>query len=344
MPRRRRSARLQRLIVAALARAPPVPSTLIVPPNAANIAAAAAHLRGGELVAFPTETVYGLGGDATNERAVAAIYRAKGRPSRNPLIVHVADAAAARRVARFDSRARRLAEAFWPGPLTLVLPRSEPCAVVPRVSAGLATIAVRVPSLALARDLLEASAIPVAAPSANPSGRVSATTAQHVAEAFGDSVAMILDGGPCPLGIESTVVGLAGDDLLLLRPGAVSGGAIEAVIGPLRAPPAAEPNTGLAAPGMLDRHYAPRLPLRLGALDAAGDEGLLSFGDHAITGVAAERNLSPAGDLDEAAANLFRMLRELDRPDHRAIAVTPIPDHGVGVAINDRLRRAAGGR
>ena len=316
----------------------------IVRPDSRSLAAAAAHLQAGQLVAFPTETVYGLGGDASNERAVAAIYRAKGRPPANPLIVHAANRSAAELLARFDARAARLADRFWPGALTLVLPRAEHCGAVKRVSAGLATIAVRVPDHPLALALLDAAGVPLAAPSANRSGRVSATTAQHAAEGLATHVAMVIDGGACPIGIESTVLGLAGGAPVLFRPGAIDREAIEAVVGPLDRPEiSAQGVAGLPAPGLMDRHYAPSLPLRLEAREVGPGEALLAFGPHAVTGAAAERNLSPNGDLREAAVNLFRMLRELDRPEYRAIAVMPIPDHARGSAINDRLRRAAQG-
>ena len=321
-----------------------MPEPLIVSPSSEAIAAAVRHLQAGRLVAFPTETVYGLGADARNDTAVAAIYAAKGRPAANPLILHAAGIEAAERIARFDRRARALAEAFWPGALTLALRRAVDGIAVPRVSAGRDTIAIRVPDHALALRLLDEAGFPIAAPSANPSGRVSPTTAEHVAEGLGTAVAMILDGGPCRLGIESTVVGLTAEDPVLLRPGAITREQLEPLVGPLSAPDAAAGGeTSPIAPGLLERHYAPLHPLRLDAHTVTGGEALLSFGQHAIEGAAAERNLSPSGDLDEAAANLFRMLRELDRPGIRAIAVMPIPEHGLGAAINDRLRRGAAG-
>ena len=314
----------------------------IVRPDSRTLTAAAEHLRTGQLVAFPTETVYGLGGDASNQRAVAAIYRAKGRPPANPLIVHAANRSAAERLARFDRRAARLADRFWPGALTLVLPRAEGCGAVERVSAGLATIAVRVPAHPVALALLNGAGVPLAAPSANRSGRVSATTAQHAAENLGADVAMVLDGGACPIGIESTVVGLADGAAVLFRPGAIDREAIETVVGPLDGPGISTRGAaGLPAPGMMDRHYAPSLPLRLEAREVGPGEALLAFGPYPLRGAAAERNLSPNGDLREAAVNLFRMVSELDRPEYRAIAVMPIPDHALGAAINDRLRRAA---
>jgi L-threonylcarbamoyladenylate synthase len=304
------------------------------------IAKAAVLLRAGALVAFPTETVYGLGADATNDAAVAAIFAVKGRPSFNPLICHVADVAAARRLVAFDARAERLAGAFWPGPLTLVLPRLPGCPVAPRVAAGLTTLAVRVPAHAVALALLRAVERPLAAPSANISGRPSPTAAPHVARDLGDRVALILDGGPCPVGVESTVVGLADEPARLLRPGGVPREAIEALIGPLAAPEGGP----VAAPGMLTSHYAPELPLRLEARAPQGREALLAFGPDVPQGFAATLNLSPRGDLAEAAANLFAYLRALDRAEFERIAVMPIPQAGLGLAINDRLRRAAAPR
>ncbi|MCH8113388.1 MAG: threonylcarbamoyl-AMP synthase [Proteobacteria bacterium] len=317
--------------------APETDAANILAPTPGNVAEAARILRRGGLVAFATETVYGLGADATNGDAVAAIFETKGRPRFNPLIVHVPDMTAAQRLARFDDRALALAEPFWPGPLTLVLPRTEDCMASQLVSAGLDTIAVRAPKHSLAQDLLRAAGTPLAAPSANASGRASPTTAQHVAESLGGRVDMILDGGPCPIGIESTVVGLFADEALLLRPGGVTRAELEAVVGPLGAAPETERPR---SPGLLQRHYAPGRPLRLGAAGAAPGEALLAFGPGAPQG-AAVRNLSPTGDLREAAANFFAMLHELDRPEFSAIAVMPIPGEGLGAAINDRLRRAA---
>lgn len=316
----------------------PAPGTNVYPPTPEVVRQAACRLRAGELVAFPTETVYGLGADATNEGAVAAIFKAKGRPARNPLIVHVAEPKAAAAIALLDERARRLAEAFWPGALTLVLPRRPDCPISPRVSAGLDTVAIRIPAHALALGLLRAVDRPLAAPSANPSGRVSPTTARHVADSLGEKVAMIIDGGPCRIGVESTVLRLDRNPVLL-RPGGVTAETIEAVVGPVRL--AAEPEEAPSAPGMLESHYAPRLPLRLGVTEVEPNEALLAFGPNPPQGAAMMLNLSPSGDLDEAAANFFAMLRELDRASFSAIAVTAIPEKGLGMAINDRLRRAA---
>ena len=302
---------------------------------------AARLLRAGSLVAFPTETVYGLGADATSEAAVAAVYAAKGRPRRNPLIVHVADADAAGREAGIDGRAARLAHLFWPGPLTLVLRRRAESRLSPLVSAGLDTVALRVPAHPTALALLSEAGRPVAAPSANPSGRMSPTTARHVADALGDRVALILDSGPCLVGVESTVVDVsAAGEARLLRPGGVPREAIEAEIGPLAAPQGGAPRS----PGMMEIHYAPNLPLRLDVGAARAGEALLAFGAGVPGGAAATLNLSPAGDINEAAANLFAMLHALDLPEYSAIAVMPVPDEGRGAAINDRLRRAAAPR
>ena len=311
----------------------------LVAANDDNIAAAARLLVAGDLVAFPTETVYGLGGDATNDRAVARIFEAKGRPRFNPLIVHFPDADAARAQVVFDGRADRLAERFWPGALTLVLLRRPACTVSLLASAGLGSLAVRVPHHAVAHALLSACGRPIAAPSANASGKISPTTAEHVARSLGTKVAMILDGGRCPVGIESTVLDLTGPTPVLLRPGGVTAEDLTDMIGPLAAP--AADAGALRSPGMLASHYAPELPLRLDARDVRPREALLAFGACSIAGAAAMENLSPSGDLVEAASNLFAMLRALDRPGLAGIAVMPIPDRGLGRAINDRLRRAA---
>jgi len=316
----------------------------IVQPTDGQIARAADLIRNGALVAFPTETVYGLGGDATNDRAVAAIFQAKGRPQFNPLIAHVPDAAAADAHVVWNDTAERLAQHFWPGPLTLVLPRRAGGAVSLLCSAGLDTQAVRSPAHPVAQALLRAVGRPVAAPSANRSGLVSPTRAEHVVQSLGDGVTLVLDGGPCPVGVESTVVDLTVAQPTLLRPGGATREAIEAVIGPLALGPAIGTPGALHAPGQLESHYAPALPVRLGAVAVAGDEALLAFGRDIPVGAALVLNLSVAGDLAEAAANLFAMLRALDRPGLGGIAVMPIPDHGLGLAINDRLRRAAAPR
>ena len=314
----------------------------IVPPTAATIVAAARLLTDGKLVAFPTETVYGLGGDATNERAVAAIFEAKGRPQFNPLISHVLDAAGARRFVRWSDRAERLASRFWPGALTLVLPRLEGSPIALLATAGLDTVAIRAPSHPVAQALIRAAGRPIAAPSANRSGAISPTRAEHVAESLGDRVPMIIDGGPCLVGVESTVLDLSGEEAVLLRPGGIAREAIEAEIGRVALSDALP--TGDAArksPGQLASHYAPARPVRLEATAAGADEGMLAFGPDVPSGAMLTLNLSPAGDLAEAAANLFAMMRALDRPGIGRIAVMAIPESGLGLAINDRLRRAA---
>jgi L-threonylcarbamoyladenylate synthase len=313
----------------------------LLAPTAESIAAAAAALRAGSLVAFPTETVYGLGADATDDRAVAAVFAAKDRPSFNPLIIHLADQAAAEALVEMEARARILATHFWPGPLTLVLPRREGCPVSLLASAGLDTLAVRVPRHPVATRLLRAFGGPIAAPSANPSGRLSPTTAAHVAEGLGDRVAMILDDGPTAIGLESAVVDLSRPEARLLRSGGLTAEEIEAVIGPLAG---VETAAAPRAPGMLESHYAPALPLRLEAASVAPDEALLAFGPQVPPGARETLNLSPAGDLTQAAANLFAHLRRLDASGARVIAVMAVPDQGLGRAINDRLRRAAAPR
>lgn len=307
----------------------------------AAIGRAAHVLRAGGLVAFPTETVYGLGADATNGEAVARIYEAKGRPRFNPLISHVADYEAACRLGHLDARAVALAEAFWPGPLTLVVPRAPACPVADLVTAGLDTVAIRVPAHGVAQALLRAVDRPLAAPSANPSGRVSPTTAAHVAEGLGDAVGLILDGGPCTVGVESTIVGFAepGEPPRLLRPGGLPRAAIEEIVGELRGH-----GHTITAPGQLDSHYAPAAHLRLNAAGPRKGEALLAFGPDVPRAAARVLNLSPAGDLREAAANLFAFLRALDAEGHARIAVMPVPDEGLGEAINDRLARAAAPR
>ena len=323
--------------------------TLILPAGAAAVAAAARTLSGGGLVAFPTETVYGLGADATNPAAIARLYQAKGRPAFNPLIAHVGDIAAARRIARFDAAATALAEAFWPGPLTLVLPKAEGCTVADLATAGLDTVAVRIPAHAIARDILSAFGGPVVAPSANISGHVSPTTAAHVHSDLSGRIDLIVDGGAVEVGVESTIVGCF-DAPMLLRPGGLPRAEIERVLGrALRQPPAEaeSDSTQPLAPGMLASHYAPRARVRLNAVAVEPGEALLAFGLGAISGIdaaAAVMNLSERGDLNEAAANLFGHLRALDAKGVRTIAVMPIPDDGLGEAINDRLRRAAVGR
>ena len=314
--------------------------------SATAVAEAAALLRGGALVAFPTETVYGLGADATNGRAVAAVFAAKGRPRFNPLICHYAEAEAAFADAAPDERARALAERFWPGPLTMVLPRRPESRVDLLTGAGLDSLAVRVPAHPLALALLRAAGVPVAAPSANPSGAVSPTTAAHVLEGLGGRIAAVLDGGACPVGVESTVLDLTGARPALLRPGGVPAEAVEALLGPLdrATAPGGEAPRG---PGMLASHYAPALPLRLGATAAEADEALLGFGP-VPTGTTLAWNLSETRDLAEAASRLFAGLRWLDtegaRLGLRGIAAMAVPETGLGAAVNDRLARAAAPR
>jgi len=321
-------------------------STRLLAAEPKTIAEAAACLAGGGLVAFPTETVYGLGADATNGAAVARLYAAKGRPSFNPLIAHVSDLADARRLAVFDEAAERLAARFWPGPLTLVLRRRAGCPVSDLASAGLDSIAVRVPSHDVARGLLKALGRPVVAPSANRSGHVSPTTARHVLDDLGGRIDMILDGGPTPVGVESTIIALLAPRPLLLRPGGLPREDIVRALGAnLEDVPTAgtDPET-LIAPGMMASHYAPRTKVRLNADRVGPGEALLAFGAGLPPG--AEQavrvlNLSPSGDLVEAAANLFSDLRTLDQPDTGGIAVMRVPMTGLGEAINDRLARAA---
>ena len=303
-----------------------------------SVTHAAEALIQGRLVAFPTETVYGLGADATQDKAVAQVFAAKNRPSFNPLIVHVASLEEAAALGEFGIEASELAKLFWPGPLTLVVPRREGCAVSLLASAGLPTIALRVPGHPLAQALLKAARLPVVAPSANPSGRISPTTAAHVREGLGDKVSVILDGGPSMIGLESTIIGCTGERAVLLRPGGLARQEIEKVLGHKLASggDAKKPS----APGQLESHYAPRARLRLNATTAKPGEAYLAFGEAPD----ARFNLSPAGDLTEAAANLFRLLHELDATGVDAIAVAPVPHEGLGEAINDRLKRAAAPR
>ena len=320
--------------------------TPILAADVAGIATAARCLRQGGLVAFPTETVYGLGADAANAGAIARLYRAKGRPSFNPLIAHVGDLAAAKRLAQFSALAEKLADAFWPGPLTLVLPKTSDCRVADLATAGLDTVAVRIPADTVAQQLLRALGSPVVAPSANRSGHISPTSAQHVHDDLAGRIDLIVDGGSVKIGLESTIVGCF-DAPMLLRPGGVPREAIERVLGRALAQPPDEAKSNTThplAPGMLASHYAPRTPVRLNASRLEADEVMLTFGPADIPGIDATStvmNLSMRSDLSEAAANLFGYLRALDARDARAIAVTPIPDHGLGEAINDRLRRAA---
>ena len=312
--------------------------TVTLAPDDSGIAEAARLLAAGELVAFPTETVYGLGGDARDDRAVARIYEAKGRPSFNPLIVHLPDLAAVEQIAHLGPKARKLAAAFWPGPLTLVLPLRDGAGISPLVMAGLDTVAVRVPAHPLAQQLLRAFDGPLAAPSANPSGRVSPTRAAHVLEGLSGRISAVLDGGPCAVGLESTIL-LADPEPVMLRPGGVPSEAIQALLGEAVATggDAGRPTS----PGQLASHYAPGASVRLEATEAQAGELLVGFG--AVQG---RLTLSATGDLVEAAAALFDTLREADRlagPGGR-IAFAPVPQAGLGRAINDRLRRAAAPR
>jgi len=305
----------------------------------------------GDLVAFPTETVYGLGADATNDKAVAKIFEAKGRPQFNPLIVHVTGLKMASNYVEIDERAKSLASVFWPGPLTFVLPRKEKTELSLLVSAGLDTVAVRAPANTIAQKLIKETGVPIAAPSANRSGTLSPTTPEHVLDSLGDNLGLILAGGKCQVGLESTVLDLSTKVPALLRAGAISPEEIEDVIGPIEIWTEVSNETP-KCPGQLLKHYAPNTPLRLNAIDLEPEEALLAFGDIKFMGVkgggAAKdlpsemyMNLSLTGDLTEAAGNLFLMLHALDRGNFKRIAVMSIPEHGIGVAINDRLKRAA---
>lgn len=304
--------------------------------NDPTVAEAARCVAAGQPVAVPTETVYGLAADATNPAAVAAVYAAKGRPSFNPLIVHVPDLAAAQRIGRFDALAQRLAAAFWPGPLTIVVPLREDAGIAALATAGLDTVALRVPAHRAMQAVLAASGKPLAAPSANPSGRISPTSAAHVAAGLGDRVALILDDGPTTAGIESTIVALTDGAVLLLRPGPITAEALSAALGVRVDTVAVTDDAAPSAPGQLTSHYAPTKPVRLNATSFAEDEFAIGFGP-----VAGTVTLSAQGNLVEAAARLFDLLHQADASDLSRIAIAPIPDDGLGQAINDRLRRAA---
>lgn len=310
-------------------------------------------IREGHVVAFPTETVYGLGANALDGRAVAGIFAAKNRPAINPVIVHVARREDAEKLVECDDRARGLMQAFWPGPLTMILRKKENSGLSDLVSAGLDTIGIRMPDHPVALSLIERAGVPIAAPSANASGEPSATTPRHVQESLGSRVPMIIAGGTCAVGLESTVLDLSGDVPVIVRPGAITAedladylGDVGYDLGNHDAP---------RSPGQLLKHYAPSIPVRLGAVDVEAGEALLAFGSTKFMGIKTGgfanqlpdtkfKNLSENGDLHEAAANLFLMLRDLDNPDNTGIAVMNIPDVGLGIAINDRLRRAAQGR
>jgi len=318
-----------------------------------SLGKAAGIIRDGGLVAFPTETVYGLGANALDGRAVARIFEAKGRPQFNPVIVHVPDAKAAAALVEMDDAARKVAAQFWPGPLTLILKRRPDCKISELCSAGLPTLAVRVPRHPAAQALLKEAGVPIAAPSANRSGQISPTTPAHVSASLGDAVDMILAAGPCEVGLESTVLDLSGDYPAVLRPGAVTAEEISAVL-EQEVSYEIEASEKPKSPGQLLRHYAPGIPVRLNAIDLQKGEALLAFGSDKFMGIrgggaakdlpgSMRRNLSESGDLNEAAANLFRLLHELDSKSHSGIAVMAIPERGLGIAINDRLRRAAEG-
>lgn len=323
----------------------------IVSVNVASIAEAAEILKSGGLVGMPTETVYGLAANALDGAAVAKIFAAKGRPSFNPLIIHVADMASAAQFVDFNEAARAVASAFWPGPLTLILPKTEQCEISDLAGAGLPTLAVRVPGHKVALELLRGCGVPLAAPSANKSGALSPTSPAHVAESLGDAVDLILAAGSCAVGVESTVLDLSGDEPLVLRPGAITAEEISAVLGaPVEY--AQGDVDAPKSPGLLLKHYAPDTPLRLRAVDLEEGEALLGFGSLKFMGVKGagaaaglpehmRRNLSEGGDLHEAAANLFAMMKELDQSGALRIAVMDVPHVGLGIAINDRLRRAA---
>jgi L-threonylcarbamoyladenylate synthase len=314
----------------------------IVAPTEDNIARAGRYLAQGGLVAFPTETVYGLGADATNGLAVAGIFSAKGRPSFNPLIIHIAEPAQAARLAVVNDRAQRVMAAFWPGPLTLVLPARPGTPIEPLATAGLETIALRCPAHPVAQALLRAARVPIAAPSANRSGHVSATTAEHVAADFGDDVSIVLDAGPAPIGLESTILDLTADRPRLLRTGAVTREDLERIIGPIGdADVVRDAQDRPSAPGQLESHYAPRARVIMNARTPPPGAVYVAFGPCDVPGA---HTLSATGDLTEAAANLFSLLRALDATGIAVIAVAPIPETGLGRAINDRLRRAAAPR
>lgn len=327
--------------------------TIIATATPESLEKAAEILRGGDIVAFPTETVYGLGANALDGMAVAKIFAAKNRPAINPVIVHVARIDDAAKYVIVDARARGIMDAFWPGPLTLILPKKMDGGISDLVSAGLSTVAIRMPDHKIARALIGAAGVPIAAPSANASGEPSATTPRHVEESLRGRVPFILAGGACRVGLESTVLDLSGDAPVIVRPGAISAEDLQEYLGDVvydfgnhDAP---------KSPGQLLKHYAPSIPVRLNAVDVAPEEGLLAFGGTKFMGVKGGgfakdlgdekfRNLSEGGDLHEAAAHLFSMLRDLDNPMNKGIAVMQVPDKGLGIAINDRLRRAAQGR
>ena len=297
-------------------------------------------LRKGKLVSFPTETVYGLGADATNKNAISRIYQSKSRPSFNPLITHVTSAQKASDYVHMNDMTIELADKFWPGPFTMVLPLKENSGLSDLVTAGLKTAAIRVPENPIAQSLLKSFDGPIAAPSANKSGHISPTTAQHVDEEFGQELELIIDGGACKKGLESTIIEVRNNQIILLRPGSITPSQIEEITGnkvSINSPATNKPN----APGQLKSHYAPNAKVRLNATNVEKDECFLAFGEVSHGADVDTLNLSTSGDLQEAAANLFSMLRELDKMNFSTIAVSPIPDIGLGIAINDRLKRAA---
>lgn len=313
--------------------------------DSVRMACAALALQRGEPVVFPTETVYGLGADATNADAIARIYTIKGRPACNPLIIHVPDLTAAERIGHFDEKARALARAFWPGPLTLVVPLRKPSRIAALATAGLDTVAIRVPAHPVAQCLLHAVERPVAAPSANPSGKTSPTRADHVHSAFADEISIILDGGPASIGLESTIIRCIDGQTILLRPGILTRSMMEDVLG--TAPDMIMENGPPSAPGQLASHYAPRATLRLNASHVKSGEALLAFGPTPVAGedrALFKLNLSIDGDLSEAAANLFHFLHQIDEQGATTVAIAPVPSRGAGEAINDRLKRAAAPR
>lgn len=318
--------------------------------NNQSIAECAQTIRDGEVIAIPTETVYGLAANALDDAAVEKIFKAKDRPSFNPLIVHVADVSQAEDLVEFNDTARIVADAFWPGALTIILPQKENNGISELVSAGLPTLAVRIPSHKVTRQLLKETKVPVAAPSANASGEPSATTPNHVAQSLGDKINIILSAGACDVGLESTVLDLSGKTPTILRPGAITQKDLYPYIGNVEEEFIAKEKP--KSPGQLLKHYAPSIPVRLKAVDVKPGEALLAFGSIKFMGIQgggsakdlsdnAYRNLSEAADLDEAARNLFMMLRDLDQSEHGSIAVMDVPDTGIGVAINERLKRAA---
>ena len=323
--------------------------------NSNTIAEAADILKSGGLVGMPTETVYGLAANALDGQAVAKIFEAKGRPAFNPLIIHVPDLKTAARYVKISEQARSVAHHFWPGPLTMILPRKSACEISELASAGLDTLAVRIPEHSVALELLKTCKCPLAAPSANKSGGLSPTTPAHVQEQLGDVVDLILASGPCEVGLESTVLDLSGDVPMILRPGAVTADLLSDVLGcKVERAQAVDGQDGVKSPGMLLKHYAPNTPVRLNAVDLEDGEALLAFGSDKFMGIKSggaakdlpeemRRNLSEEQDLHEAAANLFAMLKELDQSGANRIAVMAVPEQGIGVAINDRLKRAAQG-